>query len=649
MLRVAIMIFFSCMYSCVACSQNIDSLLASNASDSDKVTQFSNYILNVTERNADSGLFLAKRSLLIPLFSKGKPDNAHALNAIGWAYFRLGKYDSAKWYLSSAEKDFHARHNANAEARVLINLGNVSQIEQDYKTALNHLLAAMQLISSSDGSEYAVVEKMIGIIYRKQGDLINAKVYLKKASADFLRLKEQKYFADAYSSLGLVYLALAYADLSNLDSAAFCCHKALDIYLQQNSRTGAALANEDLGQIFYSKSDEKQGPLLDSSLYYFQQAYNIFCQMKDTQDMVFEKATISDVLIKKKQYPLAEKYLFEILPVFKSQHATSSIYSTLILLSTLYHDTHNYNKAYDYLIQANAYNDTLNQQNKDAAIADVLAKYETDKKDRTIALLNTQNALLNTKKQLAEHNLYKTRIIEIFSFILIILSVAFALVLLNRYRIKQKLLELQLRNHISNDLHDDVGSSLSSILLLSNIAAGSDSHMPELITKISENAREAIERISDIIWATNPKYDDGENLRSKIINYIAPLCQIHNIAFTLNIAEIIKNIKFPMEMRKNIFLIIKEALNNIFKHAGASQISLNLFLKDKKLVIEIADNGKGFNSNDPYNGNGLKNMRGRAVALGGEVLFDTIPGNGTRIFVTLPLSNIPSLTGNKQP
>ena len=102
-------------------------------------------------------------------------------------------------------------------------------------------------------------------------------------------------------------------------------------------------------------------------------------------------------------------------------------------------------------------------------------------------------------------------------------------------------------------------------------------------------------------------------------------------------------------MRKNIFLIIKEALNNIFKHAGASQISLNLFLKDKKLVIEIADNGKGFNSNDPYNGNGLKNMRGRAVALGGEVLFDTIPGNGTRIFVTLPLSNIPSLTGNKQP
>ena len=649
MFRVAIMIFFSCLYSCVTCSQNIDSLLASNVSDTDKVPQYCNYIYNVTERNPDSGLFLAKRSLLIPLFSKEKPNNAHALNAIGWAYFRLGKYDSAKWYLSKAEKDFHAKHNANAEARVLMNMGNVSQMEQDYKTALTQLLAAIQIMGSSDETEHAITEKMIGIIYRKQGDLLNAKVYLKKASADFLHLNEQKYYADAYSSLGLVYLALASVDLSNLDSAASCCHIALNIFLQEKNFSGAALANEDLGQIFYSKSDEKQGPLLDSSLYFFQQAYNIFCTMKDTQDMAFEKVTISDVLIKKKQYPLAEKYLLGILPIFRSEHSLNSTYSTLILLSTLYQDTHNYNKAYDYLKQANAYSDTLNQQNKDAAIADVLAKYETDKKDRTIALLNTQNALLNTKKQLAEHNLYKTRIIEIFSFILIILSVAFALVLLNRYRIKQKLLELQLRNHISNDLHDDVGSSLSSILLLSNIAAGSEKHMPELITKISENAREAIERISDIIWATNPKYDDGENLRSKIINYIAPLCQIHNIAFTLNIAEIIKNIKFPMETRKNIFLIIKEALNNTFKHAGASEISLNLFLKDKKLVIEITDNGKGFNSNNAYDGNGLKNMRARAVALGGEVLFDTIPGNGTRIFVTLPLSNIPSLTGNKQP
>jgi signal transduction histidine kinase len=177
-------------------------------------------------------------------------------------------------------------------------------------------------------------------------------------------------------------------------------------------------------------------------------------------------------------------------------------------------------------------------------------------------------------------------------------------------------------------------------LLLSNIAAEATIHKPELINKIGENAREAIERIREIIWTTNPKYDEGENLRPKIINYIAPLCQMHNIHTDINISEAIKNIKFSMEMRKNIFLIIKEALNNILKHSGATVITFNLFLKEKMLVFEITDNGKGFDRNDSNNGNGLKTMVSRTESMGGTLLFDTVTGGGTKIMVTLPLSRV---------
>ena len=638
MLRVVI-ILFCCMYRFAVLGQNIDSILASNTTDSNKAKALCKYAFNIAERNPDSALLMAKESLKITPLTKGTSAYANSLNAIGWAYFRLGKHDSAKWYLENAKTAFHSQHNIKDEARVLINLGNVSQTEQDYQGALNQLLAAMQLIGSSEELEYALAEKVIGIIYRKQGNLVKAKLYLKKASVDLLLHKENKLYADAISSLGNVYY-----DLGNIDSASYCYHKALNINLVLKNLSGAAIAYEDLGGIFLSKSDKQPVPSLDSALYYYQHAYNLFCVLKDTEDIAYEKITLSEVLIRKKQYPLAQKYLLEALVTFRSEHATSNIYNALNLLSTVYNEMHDYHKAYDLLRQANVYNDTLNQQNKNKDIDNMLAKYETDTKDRTIALLNTQNALLNTKKQLAERNLYKTRITELFALIVVALSAFLTFVLMNRYRIKQKLKEMLLRNHISNDLHDDVGSSLSSILLLSNIATDANAHNPELLSKISENAREAIERISEIIWTTNPNYDDGENLRSKIMNYIVPLCQIQGIALNVNISESIKNIKFPMEMRKNIFLIIKEAINNILKHSAAQEINFILFIKGKNLIFEITDNGTGFDINNGNKGNGLETMRTRAESLGGKFLLETKPGNGTKILVTLPLPRVTYFT-----
>ncbi len=378
----------------------------------------------------------------------------------------------------------------------------------------------------------------------KQGEFFKCKPYLKKASADFLKLNESAYYADASVALGMFIL-----DAGNMDSATYCYHKSLTIDLQQKNLSGAAIVYVELGT-YLSITDSSDEQWLDSALYCFQHAYALFSILKNTPDIAYEKYNLGRVLIRKEQYHLAEKYFLEALETFQAEHSTNNIFNDLTELGLLYYTMHNYAKAYEFSMRANVYGDTLTQQNQDKAMTDMLAKYEADKKDQTIALLNTQNALLNTKKQLAERNLYKTRITELFALILIAFSVFLAFVLMNRYRIKQKLKEMQMRNRISNDLHDDVGSSLSSILLLSNIASGSTTHKPELVGKISENAREAIERISDIIWTTNPKYDEGENLRPKIINYIAPLCQMQGIASHINISESIKTVKFSMEMRK---------------------------------------------------------------------------------------------------
>jgi len=634
--RVAAIIVLCNLYCLKVRGQNIDSIMLSNAADSSKALALGNYAFSISDSKPDSSLLIAGKALTLATHTKNKKIYAQCLMDLGWAYFKSGKYDSAKQCLSDSKMLFHKCHDTTLEVRVMENMSSISNYEGNYEAALNQLLAAIQLLGYSRGAEYAFTEKMIGIIYRQQGDFVNAKVYLKKAAADYLQLKNLKSYADATGSLGNVYLGI-----SDNDSAIYCYHKALTIYLQLKKISSAAISYEDLGDAFVSKSDLQPLPWLDSALDYYQHAYNLFCELKSKQDIAVEKYKLGQALTKKKQYPLARKYLFEALAEFRSENAINNIYLTLLLLSRLYYEMHDYNKAYVFLDNADLYNDTLNQESKNKAIADMLAKYETEKKDHTIALLNTQNTLLNTKKKLAEYTLYKRRIIESFSLALITLSVFLAIALFNRSRIKQRLHEMQMRNRISGDLHDDVGNSISSILLLSKMAAADGGNNAALINKISENAHEVIERINDIIWTTNPKYDDGENLRSKIMNYIVPLCKMNNITLNINISETINNIKFAMESRKNIFLIAKEGISNILKHSGATEINFELTLRDKKITLEIRDNGTGFDSNIIYKGNGLHTMSARAESSGGKLLLDTHPGNGTKLLITIPLSRIP--------
>jgi len=194
-----------------------------------------------------------------------------------------------------------------------------------------------------------------------------------------------------------------------------------------------------------------------------------------------------------------------------------------------------------------------------------------------------------------------------------------------------------MRNQIASDLHDEVGSSLSSILMLGKIALDEPNGRDEIINKINNNAEEMIERISDIVWATNPKYDDGKNLKEKISNYILHVNKLSKLTINLAIDDEIAAIKFQMDVRRSVFLVIKEAINNILKHAHASVITINVHLEQYTLHIMIADNGNGFDVQHHNNGNGLENMKARTESVGGK--FTLISGNnkGTSINIVIPL------------
>ncbi len=202
-----------------------------------------------------------------------------------------------------------------------------------------------------------------------------------------------------------------------------------------------------------------------------------------------------------------------------------------------------------------------------------------------------------------------------------------------RYRINQIYKIQSVRNKIALDLHDEVGSSLSSIRMLSEIA-GTNENNKEILKKISNNANETVEKMGDIIWMINPKYDQLENIKVRMAKFIYEICSAKNILYELN-AEFADKLKLNMQQRKNLLLIFKEGVNNAAKYSKAEKITVSISHANHCLNMIISDNGKGFDINNVKPGNGLDNMKIRTEELKGEINIKSQINTGTEINVSI--------------
>lgn len=207
------------------------------------------------------------------------------------------------------------------------------------------------------------------------------------------------------------------------------------------------------------------------------------------------------------------------------------------------------------------------------------------------------------------------------------------------YRIRlNQVLKLQaVRNKIARDLHDDIGSTLGSINLFSQVAGlklnqkNIQEIMP-ILEKIGASSREIIDKTGDAVWAVNPANDTVKNLFMRMEVYAAELLGTAGISFNIKCDDILLDTSLDMTQRKNIFLIYKESIHNIIKYSAASEVNIVLSKHIRKINLLIKDNGKGFNENGPaaYNGNGLKNMKERATEIGGDLKINS-SGNGVAV------------------
>lgn len=196
------------------------------------------------------------------------------------------------------------------------------------------------------------------------------------------------------------------------------------------------------------------------------------------------------------------------------------------------------------------------------------------------------------------------------------------------------------RIRISRDMHDEVGSNLTEIAILSELVKRNVYKPDEAVmhlNSISGQIAEIIDNISQIIWAINPKNDPLESLISYIRNFAKSFLDKANIECSFEITENIPEHHISAEVRRNVFLVVKEALNNIVKHSGASLVKLHLNAEVDKMEIKIIDDGKGIIKRREH-GNGLTNMQKRIEEINGIFILTSEPGKGTSISITVQLS-----------
>jgi len=227
---------------------------------------------------------------------------------------------------------------------------------------------------------------------------------------------------------------------------------------------------------------------------------------------------------------------------------------------------------------------------------------------------------------------------------LIVFIIAGVLYALYSYRINQIIKLQAVRNNIARDLHDDIASTMGSINIYSEIASDKIKQQQpviaeEILQKIGGASRQMIEKMSDIVWSIDSTNDYLENLADRMESFCEMTLTPLGINFQFRQNAALSGISLPMDKRKNIFLVFKECIHNILKYSACKNVIIAIEIHQNKLKMTITDDGKGFDlkNGKAHNGNGLRNMQQRTVAMRGKLNIRSVIDEGTTVELLLEI------------
>lgn len=559
--------------------------------DSSRVDYLNAIVEGFGGNNLDLSLELAKESNRIADSIKYKKGKAYALLNLASTYCDLGQQSKALEKSLEAESCFTQVNDKKGLLGCLKNIGAIYSYESNLKNSLFYFEKALQLAKElNDPGQMGYCYNNFGVVYAQTGQFELSLKNHELALQNFLRAGNIEGAAKSRLNMGILYRNKKEIEKSNEN-----LKKAISVLLERNMKRALATAYCNLGLNCYDLGDKP------GALSYQKKALEIAMETGDKQMIANAYYGMSSIYEKSGEYEFALKY---------------------------------------YKLLEDLEDSVLNQQRSEQ-IAEMQAKYESDKKDNEIKQLWQEKEIRDL--ELKQQRLYLL-IAIIFVASLIVFFVFFYKYQLFKEKQRRKIAVLetehQERLRIAKDMHDELGSGLSKILIQTELLRKSRNETlssDDAINKISLSVRELSERMSDLVWSLNPENSSLDNLIARMREFVSDFLEDSDMVLTTSFPDVEKLVLLSKEAMRNVFLAYKESINNAVKHSGANFLNVEVIWDDNFFQIFITDNGKGFNPENPErHGNGLHNLKNRIEDIGGEIIINSAIGSGSKIWFKIP-------------
>lgn len=681
MVKKYLLLLFVILHVCSAAFAQDPSKLSVNFSelfdaknDSDKVDAYSHLGFNFSLLNPDSGIYFSNKGLELARkinYVKGIGD---CYNSLGWCYSKKGMNNEAGKYLEQAKNAFEKTGNNCYVSVAVANIGNLYFNQNRYAEALENFLRSVELSKGCPDKGFKSSGLYaIGAIYNSQKEYKKAIGWFRQANVLNFANADTVKMAECLNGIGNAWLGL-----QQYDSAMFYFHQAVNLFEDNNNLNGIAYSNESIGSVYLEQKNYTK------ALEHYEMALKNFRMLNSRNDECYELITIGDTYEQKGYLKAAILCQQRALQIADSNSYLSLKQKALTSLSRLFAAKNDYKNAYEYFIQASAVNDSLGLQQQQIKLNELKTKFETEQKDKEIALIKKD-------KELQEAMALKQRQLKNIFIAGAVVLLFIALGIYNRYNIKRKA-EIQLtqknkliqeekerakrseefkQQFLANMSHE-IRTPLNAICGMTELLSEEElsEQQKKYIDVISASSAGLLSIINDVLDLS--KVEAGKLELEKIPVDIRKLTQEVYNAFEYRAGQ--KNISFttdvdaavPQVIRSDAFRIrqiLVNLLGNAFKFTEKGSVQLTVKssplqnYSDHSTLISfsVADTGIGilpenqqkifesFIQSDTgtsrlYGGTGLglnisKNL---ATLFGGTITLDSTPGKGSVFTFSLP-------------
>jgi len=640
--------------------------------------------------NPDTSLILLDRSEELSKKLNFADGLGNSYNARAVIFTVQGKFEEAMKYYRLAIEQFDRVNDPHGVAFCIGNIAVLYNFQSNFDSSIYYNLKALKIRQENNlDKEVAKSNINLGVIYFEKGYYETSLKYYLDALSFYENMPDKvdvdfTYLGTVYNNLGNVY-----QELGKIYKAKHFYLKALKIYTDFGDKRELSNINNNLGDI------EKTNGKAEAALEHYNRAYLLSKEIDEKQEILISCVNLSKYYADIKNNDSARFYINEGLKYGKEindKKHTIRLYinsgnimkqkgfpyksieqynkalklsdeagiiknkeEIYFALSEIYSELNQSEKAYSYFKLYSAAKDSIFNKEKHRQITDMATKYETEQKDKEIALQD-----LEIEKKQAEINQQKARQrVFVAGIIILILILAFLVIYFiqkKKHREELHLRHLEEQKHkeqlkaikqsleageeerirLADRMHDDVAPMLVS---LRNSIADIGNRFPDipLFKKISDNISIVHSEVRNISHILYPFSVSGDNFTDSLNNYIRNFKHANKIEVKKTISDIDKINLIPDEIQNFVYRAIQELMNNVVKHTEATEINLKIYLKNKMLNLTVGDNGKGFNENKKTDGIGLRRINKGLEVFGGNMEIISLQTGGVEVKIEIPV------------